>query len=77
MGGTQGVGTSKSSERGYLALFFPERQEAILLGALASVYGREGGGTDTAVWLAGGKEKADQRQPGIGSSSIAHETIEA
>lgn len=32
---------------------------------------------DTAVWLAGRKEKKGQSLPGIGQSSIAHETIEA
>lgn len=41
----------------------------ILSGALASVYGKEDGGADTAVWLAGSKE-------GLGRSLIAHETIE-
>ena len=41
------------------------------------MYGKEDSGADTAVWLAGGKEKVDQRLPDIGPSSIAHETIEA
>ena len=48
-----------------------------MLGALASVYGKEGGGTDTAVWLAGSKEMIDPHLPGIGPSSMAHQTIEA
>lgn len=48
-----------------------------MLGALAGVYGKEDGGADTAVWLAGSKEEADQPLPGIGPSSIAHETIGA
>ena len=39
--------------------------------------GKEDGGADTAVWLAESKKEADQTQPGIGQSSIAHETIEA
>jgi hypothetical protein len=61
----------------YLAHFPPERRRAILLGALASVYRKEEGEADTAVWLAGGKEETAQFLPGIGQSSIAHETIEA
>jgi hypothetical protein len=36
---------------------------------------REDGDSDTAVWLAGSKEKTGQSLPGIGPSSIAHETI--
>jgi hypothetical protein len=40
------------------------------------VYGKEEGGADTAVWLAGSKEETGQSQPGIGQSPIAHETIE-
>ncbi|RMD50615.1 MAG: hypothetical protein D6835_04180, partial [Candidatus Thermofonsia bacterium] len=50
---------------------------AILLGALASVYGKEAGGSDTAVWLASSKDKANTAPSGIGSPSIAHQTIEA
>ena len=61
----------------YLAHFPPERRGSILLGALASVYGKEDGGADTAVWLAAGKDNSGQRQPGIGQFSIAHQTIEA
>jgi hypothetical protein len=60
-----------------LAHFPPARRGAILLGALASVYGKEDGGSDTAVWLAGSKAETSQSQLGIGQSSIAHETIEA
>lgn len=37
--------------------------------ALVSVYGKEEGGADTAVWLAGDKDKS-------GSESVAHQTIE-
>ncbi|MCB9005773.1 MAG: hypothetical protein H6656_00035 [Ardenticatenaceae bacterium] len=68
---------AKAAAKDYLAHFPPERRGSILLGALASVYGKEDGGADTAVWLAGSKEDADQFQPGIGHSSIAHKTIEA
>lgn len=46
-------------------------------GALASVYGKEDGGADTAVWLAQGKDNPGQGQPGIRQFSIAHQTIEA
>ena len=68
---------AKYAAEDYLAHFPPERRGVILLGALASVYGKEDGGADTAVWLAESKKEADQTQPGIGQSSIAHETIEA
>jgi len=68
---------ARASAENYLAHFPPERRGAILLGALASVYGKEEGGMDTAVWLAGGKGEADQPLPGMGPTSIAHETIEA
>ena len=68
---------AKAAAEDYLAHFPPEQRGVILLGALASVYGKEGGGADTAVWLAGSKDKTDESQLGIGQSSIAHETIEA
>jgi hypothetical protein len=68
---------AKATAEDYLAHFPPERRRAILLGALASVYGKEEGGADTAVWLAESKGEADQPLPGIGQTSIAHETIEA
>jgi hypothetical protein len=68
---------AKAAAEDYLAHFPPERRGAILLGALASVYGKEDGGADTAVWLAESKEETGQSQPGIGQISIAHETIEA
>lgn len=45
---------------------------AILLEVLASVYGKEDGGADTAVWLAEGKVNLTQLQ-----ISIAHQTIGA
>jgi hypothetical protein len=66
----------------YLAHFPPERRQGILLGALASVYGKEERGSDAAVWLAGRKDEQAPTQPGtglssIGPSSIAHQTIEA
>ncbi|MCZ7673837.1 MAG: hypothetical protein M5U34_45310 [Chloroflexi bacterium] len=67
---------AKYAAEDYLAHFPPDRRGTILLGALASVYGKAEGGADTAVWLAGDKDKQDQTQPGIGPSSIAHHTIE-
>lgn len=66
----------KYAAEDYLAHFPPERRGAILLGALASVYEKDEGGSDTAVWLAKSKEETGQSHPGIGQSSIAHETIE-
>ncbi|GIK53439.1 MAG: hypothetical protein BroJett014_24120 [Planctomycetota bacterium] len=68
---------ARAAAEDYLAHFPPERRGAILLGALSSVYGKEDGGADTAVWLAEGKDNRSQGQPGIGQSSIAHQTIEA
>ena len=68
---------AKYATEDYLAHFPPERRGTILLGALASVYGKDEGGADTAVWLAGGKEEIGQSQLGIGQTSIAHQTIEA
>jgi hypothetical protein len=50
---------AKAEAEDYLAYFPPEQHGAILLGALASVYGKEDGGSDTAVWLARGKDKAN------------------
>ncbi|MBE2223661.1 MAG: hypothetical protein IAF02_19120, partial [Anaerolineae bacterium] len=63
---------AKAAAKDYLAHFPPERRGAILLGALASVYGKEDGGSDTAVWL--GENNDDQSQL---QTSIAHQTIEA
>lgn len=76
---------ARAAAEDYLAHFPPERRGAILLGALGSVYGKgeRGSGavrperSDGAVWLAGNKEAYDRSQPGLGQSSIAHETIEA
>jgi hypothetical protein len=68
---------AKAAAEDYLAHFPPGQRGAILLGALASVYGKEDGGSDTAVWLVGDKEVTNQSLPGIGQSSIAHETIDA
>ncbi|MBX3059862.1 MAG: hypothetical protein KF770_25700 [Anaerolineae bacterium] len=76
---------AKAAAEDYLAHFPPERRGAILLGALASVYGKEEGGSDTArpersdgaVWLAGDKDKSSISRTGIGEASIAHETIVA
>jgi hypothetical protein len=68
---------AKVAAEDYLAHFPPERRGAILLGALASVYGNENGGADTAVWLADSKAEVEPFWPGIGESSTAHETIVA
>ncbi len=68
---------AKHKAEDYLAHFPPERRGAILLGALASVYGKEKVGSDTAVWLSGSKEETGQSQMGIGQSSIAYHTVEA
>lgn len=63
---------AKFAAEDYLAHSPPEGRGAILLGALASVYGKEDGGVDTAVWLVGSKDDVTQLQ-----TSIAHHTIEA
>ena len=68
---------ARAAAEDYLAHFPPERRGSILLGALASVYGKEDGGADTAVWLAEGKDRPGQGQFGIEQSSIAHQTFEA
>jgi hypothetical protein len=67
---------AKDAAEDYLAHFLPEQRGAILLGALASVYGKEDGGSDTAVWLAGDKGR-ERPHLDLGSPSIAHQTIEA
>ncbi|MCA9947907.1 MAG: hypothetical protein KC449_30705, partial [Anaerolineales bacterium] len=61
---------ARAAAEDYLAHFPPERRGAILLGALASVYGKEDGGADTAVWLAGDSGEA-------GQYSLAHQTVNA
>jgi hypothetical protein len=61
---------AKVAAEDYLAHFPPEQHGAILLGALASVYGKEDGGMDTAVWLAGESGTAEKL-------SVAHQTVEA
>ena len=63
---------AKAAAEDYLAHFPPGQRGAILLGALASVYGKEDGGSDTAVWLARGTDDLGQAHV-----SIAHQTIEA
>ena len=68
---------AKAAAADYLAHFPPGQRGKILLGAVASVYGKEDGRSDTAVWLGESKDEADQSLPGIEQSSIAHETIEA
>ncbi|WP_420640466.1 hypothetical protein [Candidatus Leptofilum sp.] len=62
---------AKAAAEDYLAPFPPERRWAILLGALASVYGKEDGGMDTAVWLADSKRELEEVQP-----SLARQTIQ-
>jgi hypothetical protein len=69
---TNALERAKAAAEDYLAHFPPERRGMILLGALASVYGKEKGGSDTAVWLAGDMGQPEQLQPGTG-----HLTIEA
>jgi hypothetical protein len=61
---------AKVAAEDYLAHFPPEQRGAILVGALASVYGKEDGGMDTAVWLAGESGTAEKL-------SVAHQTVEA
>ena len=68
---------AKYAVEDYLVYFPPQRRGAILLGALASVYGKEDGRADTAVWLAGSKDEDGQFQPGMEQPSIASQTIEA
>ncbi|MCB0009708.1 MAG: hypothetical protein KDE04_24750, partial [Anaerolineales bacterium] len=54
----------------YLAHFRPEQRGNILLGALASVYGREREGSDKVAWLAGGSSGDGRRGPGTASDTI-------
>ena len=68
---------AKYAAEDYLAHFPPQRRGAVLLGALASIYGKEDSGADTAVWLAAVKDETGLFPPGLGASSIAHETIAA
>jgi hypothetical protein len=68
---------AKAAVGEYLSCFPPERRGGILLGALASVYGKDAGGADTAAWLASAGNAEDSRRPGIGSSSVASLTITA
>jgi hypothetical protein len=49
----------------------------LVLGALASACGQEKVVMDTAVWLAAVKDETGLFPPGLGASSIAHETIAA
>ncbi|MCC6602501.1 MAG: hypothetical protein IT327_04785 [Anaerolineae bacterium] len=61
---------AKAAVEDYLMHFPPEQLGTILLGALASVYGKEDSGMDTAVWLTGIKENT-------GMDSVASRTIQA
>ncbi len=68
---------AKQTVEDYLSHFPPERRGQILLGALASVYGKNEGGSDTAVWLGESKEMGEKRPlAGIGQS-VGHYTVEA
>jgi hypothetical protein len=68
---------AKYAAEDYLAHFPPRRRGTILLGALASIYGKEDGSSDTAVWLAAAKDETGLFPPALGASSMAHETIAA
>ena len=68
---------AKAVAENYLAHFPSEQRGKILLGALGSVYGKEDGGADTAVWLGESKGADGQLLPDIGQFSVAHHTIEA
>ena len=72
------LGDAKQAVEDYLAHFPPERRGQILLGALASVYGKEDGGMDTAVWLGESKEGVVGKRPlvGVRQASIGHYTVE-
>jgi hypothetical protein len=61
---------AKAAAEGYLAHFPSEQSRVIWLGMLASVYGKEDGGADTAVWLADVKGGGDTVQLGIGDVSV-------
>ena len=63
---------ARAAAEDYLAHFPPQRRGAILLGALASVYGKDEGGADTVAWLARTKDKQGELQ-----TSIAHKTVAA
>jgi hypothetical protein len=68
---------AKAEAEDYLAHFPPERRGGILLGALASVYRKDGSGSDTVVWLSDSKGNQGQTHVDAGQSSIAHLTVEA
>jgi hypothetical protein len=66
---------AKAEVEDYLAHFPPGRRGQILVGALASVYEKDGGGSDTAVWLGESNKESGQLRPDIGRTSIGRETI--
>lgn len=68
---------AKAEAEDYLAHFPPEPRGGILLGALASVYRKDGSGSDTVVWLSERKGNQGQTHVDAGQSSIAHLTVEA
>jgi hypothetical protein len=71
-----GLARARAAVVDYLAHFPPPQRGAVLLGALASVYGQEDTGrNDTAVWL--GAEKGEKTAVPGTAVSVAHETIQA
>ncbi|MCA9970566.1 MAG: hypothetical protein KC425_10150, partial [Anaerolineales bacterium] len=61
---------ARAAAADYLAHFPPERRGAVLLGALGSVYGRDEGGMDTAVWLGGEADTPVGRQAGTAQAMM-------
>jgi hypothetical protein len=59
----QSARAGQIGRRGLSGPFPPAAARAILLGALASVYGKEDGGADTAVWLAAVKDETGYFPP--------------
>jgi len=72
---------AKQAVENYLSHFPPERRGVILLGALASVYGKDEGGMDTVVWWGGSKGVEGKRPFRHGSvrpfAGVGHYTVEA
>ncbi len=59
---------AKAAVEDYLMHFPPEQLGTILLGALASVYGKEDSGVDTAVWLT--KSEIESNAISVASQTI-------
>ncbi|MFZ0548727.1 MAG: hypothetical protein WAM60_24970, partial [Candidatus Promineifilaceae bacterium] len=68
---------ARAEAEDFLAHFPPEKRGEILLGALASVYKKEDGGSDAAVWLSASKTNRQQNQGESDKFSVAHLTIAA